>query len=110
MLFLMVLPHVLFCYIGLGTLALITTTLQTTRFARVTGRSCVLSSIGPSMIHLAEVFLPTLNLLDLHSDFFVELEMLTISGDQPTLDTPPEQLGLLTTINPLVAPLRRRMT
>ncbi|EGO55301.1 hypothetical protein NEUTE1DRAFT_46975 [Neurospora tetrasperma FGSC 2508] len=115
MLFLTVLPYILFCHLGSREFGAYDYYPRDYMFTlKITGGSYVLSSNGPSIIYLQKVFLPNLSLLGIHPRSFVDLSMTKVenrfpTGSQPNLYITIEELELELSINPLVAPLKRRI-
>lgn len=115
MLFLTVLPYILFCHLGSREFGFYDYYPRDYMFTlKITGGSYVLSSNGPSIIYLQKVFLPNLSLLGIHPRSFVDLSMTKVEnrfppGSQPNLYITIEELELKMSINPLVAPLKRRI-
>ncbi|KHE78918.1 EPT/RTPC-like protein [Neurospora crassa] len=115
MLFLTVLPYILFCHLGSREFGFYDYYPRDYMFTlKITGGSYVLSSNGPSIIYLQKVFLPNLSLLGIHPRSFVDLSMTKVEnrfppGSQPNLYITIEELELEMSINPLVAPLKRRI-
>ncbi|KAK3496292.1 RNA 3'-terminal phosphate cyclase/enolpyruvate transferase [Neurospora crassa] len=115
LLFLTVLPYILFCHLGSREIGFYDYYPRDYMFTlKITGGSYVLSSNGPSIIYLQKVFLPNLSLLGIHPRSFVDLSITKVEnrfdpGSRPNLYITIDELELEMSINPLVAPLKRRI-
>ncbi|KAK3347790.1 hypothetical protein B0H65DRAFT_491143 [Neurospora tetraspora] len=112
MLFLTILPYVLFCHLGSRDIGAYDYPKDYGFSFKTIDSSYVLSSNGPSIIYLQKVFLPNLSLLGVHPRSFVDLSMTKVENrfpSQPDLYITTEELELEISINPLVAPLKRRI-